>query len=227
MLFKSTCVQPVPGKMRIEMVIGSTERNPRWWKLMSLFKWAVWKETCDDHRGFCVVFRWDHLESHLLGNGLYHAIFVLREKTSGVCARARALWTHVYIHTRISHKITSTLIYRSRGWSGSLVTHSNGFSNWGHFWCHWLGAGAWCSWMYGSEGHTLGLKMDQSNAISPDHNSKQYKQYECMIHSTRCLARPGGPGPPFGGVVKTGFSLCASPLEARFGMCNKKKSTEN
>ena len=99
MLFKSACVQSVPGKMRIEMVIGNTERNPRWWKLMSLFKWAVRKETCDDHRGFRVVFRWDHFESHLLGNGLYHAISVLREKTSHVCARACALWTHTYIHT--------------------------------------------------------------------------------------------------------------------------------
>jgi len=77
--------------------------------------------------------------------------------------------------------------------------------------------------MYGGKGHTSGLKMDQSNAISPDYNSKQSKQYECMIRSTGCLARPGGPGPPFGGVVKTGFSLCASPLKARFGMCNKNK----
>jgi len=25
---------------------------------MSLFKWAVWKETCDDHRGFRFPFRW-------------------------------------------------------------------------------------------------------------------------------------------------------------------------
>ena len=23
---------------------GNTKQNPRWWKLMSLFKWAVWKE---------------------------------------------------------------------------------------------------------------------------------------------------------------------------------------
>jgi len=43
--------------MRLEIVIG-IKRNPRWWKLKSLFKWAVWKETCDDHRGFRFVFRW-------------------------------------------------------------------------------------------------------------------------------------------------------------------------
>jgi len=28
------------------------------WKLMSLFKWALWKETCDDHQGFRFVFQW-------------------------------------------------------------------------------------------------------------------------------------------------------------------------
>ena len=36
----------------------NSKQNPRWWKLMSLFKWAVSKETCDDHRGFRFVFRW-------------------------------------------------------------------------------------------------------------------------------------------------------------------------
>jgi len=36
----------------------NTKRNPRWWKLMSLFKWALWTETCDDHRGFRFVFQW-------------------------------------------------------------------------------------------------------------------------------------------------------------------------
>ena len=36
----------------------NTKRNPRLSKLKSLFKWAVWKETCDDHRGFRFVFRW-------------------------------------------------------------------------------------------------------------------------------------------------------------------------
>jgi len=34
------------------------KRNPRWWKLKSFFKWAVWKETCDDHQGFRCVFWW-------------------------------------------------------------------------------------------------------------------------------------------------------------------------
>jgi len=33
------------------------KRNPRWSKFMSLFKWALWKETCDDHSGFCLAFR--------------------------------------------------------------------------------------------------------------------------------------------------------------------------
>jgi len=32
-------------------------RNPRWPKFMSLFKWAVWKETCDDHSGVRSAFR--------------------------------------------------------------------------------------------------------------------------------------------------------------------------
>ena len=33
-------------------------RNPRWSKIMSLFKWAVRKETWDDHRGCRFAFRW-------------------------------------------------------------------------------------------------------------------------------------------------------------------------
>ena len=35
----------------------SLSRNPRWSKFMSLFKWAVWKETCDDHSQFRWAFR--------------------------------------------------------------------------------------------------------------------------------------------------------------------------
>jgi len=33
-------------------------RNPRWSKVMSLFKWAIWKETCDDHQRFRFAFQW-------------------------------------------------------------------------------------------------------------------------------------------------------------------------
>ena len=33
-------------------------QNPRWSKFMSLFKWAVWKETWDDHQGFQIAFWW-------------------------------------------------------------------------------------------------------------------------------------------------------------------------
>ena len=36
----------------------NANRNPRWSMSMSLFKWAIWKETCDDHRGFCFAFQW-------------------------------------------------------------------------------------------------------------------------------------------------------------------------
>ena len=35
----------------------NTKRNPVWWKLKSLFKWAVWKKICYHHRGFCFVFQ--------------------------------------------------------------------------------------------------------------------------------------------------------------------------
>jgi len=44
----------------------NTKRNPQWWKLVSPFKWAIWKETCDDHRGFR-LYSEDRFESHLLG----------------------------------------------------------------------------------------------------------------------------------------------------------------
>ena len=50
----------------------NTKRNPRWSKFRSLFEWDLWKETCDDHRGFRFVWHSDgHFESHLLGNGLF------------------------------------------------------------------------------------------------------------------------------------------------------------
>jgi len=50
----------------------NTKRNPRWSKFRSLFEWDLWKETCDDHRGFRFVWHSDgHFESLLLGNGLY------------------------------------------------------------------------------------------------------------------------------------------------------------
>ena len=36
----------------------NANRNPRWWEFRSLFKWAFWKETCVDHRGFRFAFWW-------------------------------------------------------------------------------------------------------------------------------------------------------------------------
>jgi len=39
-------------------LIEIQKRNPRWWRLRSLLKWAIWEETCNDHRGFRFVFRW-------------------------------------------------------------------------------------------------------------------------------------------------------------------------
>jgi len=36
----------------------NADRNPRWSKLILLFKWAVQKEALDDHRGFRFAFRW-------------------------------------------------------------------------------------------------------------------------------------------------------------------------
>jgi len=33
-------------------------RNPRWSKVGLLFKWAVWKETCNDDQRFWFPFRW-------------------------------------------------------------------------------------------------------------------------------------------------------------------------
>jgi len=70
----------------------NTGRNPRWWKLTILFKCAIWKETCDDHRGFRFVFQWPFRVSSsreravtvyfLVAPGCYHpvliAIFPLR-----------------------------------------------------------------------------------------------------------------------------------------------------
>jgi len=35
----------------------NAQRNPRWSKFVSLFKWAVWKETCDDHSGCRLALR--------------------------------------------------------------------------------------------------------------------------------------------------------------------------
>jgi len=37
----------------------NASRHPRSSKFMSLFKWAIWTETCDDHRGF----RWSKFMS--------------------------------------------------------------------------------------------------------------------------------------------------------------------
>ena len=36
----------------------NANRNPRWSKFRSLFKWAIRKETCDDHRELRFAFRW-------------------------------------------------------------------------------------------------------------------------------------------------------------------------
>ena len=52
----------------------NTKRNPRLWKLRSLFKWAVWKETCDDHRGLRCVFRWLFRVSSSRERPVLHAI---------------------------------------------------------------------------------------------------------------------------------------------------------
>jgi len=51
----SRTVQPVPETRNARR---NANRNPRWSKSKSLSKWAVLKETCDDHRGFRFAFQW-------------------------------------------------------------------------------------------------------------------------------------------------------------------------
>jgi len=43
-------------KAHVSFQMSRKEMTNITWK--SLFKWAVWKETCHDHRGFRFVFRW-------------------------------------------------------------------------------------------------------------------------------------------------------------------------
>jgi len=66
-------IQTVSGKMGLEMVIGIQKENSWRWKLGSLFKWAVWKEICDDHRGF--AFRWPFRVSICISSTISRLIF--------------------------------------------------------------------------------------------------------------------------------------------------------
>ena len=50
------CV-PVPNLVIPKKTSRNGNRNPRWSNLRALFKWSLWKETCDDHWGFRLPFQ--------------------------------------------------------------------------------------------------------------------------------------------------------------------------
>jgi hypothetical protein len=50
------CV-PVPNLVIPKKTSQNGKRNSGWWNLRALFKWSLWKETCDDHRAFRLPFQ--------------------------------------------------------------------------------------------------------------------------------------------------------------------------
>jgi len=63
-------VQPVPEKMRLEMVIGIQKRNPRWSSQGSFANGLFEKRTQLSPSKILFLYSDDHFESHLPGNGL-------------------------------------------------------------------------------------------------------------------------------------------------------------
>jgi len=88
-------------------------RNPRWSKFMSLFKWAVWKETCDDHRGFRFAFRWPFRVSSSRKRAIW-LVHMWHMTAAAIASYSVSLLLHDMTQAHITwHKGTSHVTYGS------------------------------------------------------------------------------------------------------------------
>jgi len=92
----TVCVlQPVPGKMRLEMVIGIQNEilDSESWSLFSNEPYE--KKSVMTIKDF-VLYSDEHFESHLLGNGLYHSLCTINLCEHSLCTLC-VLWIYSWL----------------------------------------------------------------------------------------------------------------------------------